>query len=555
MLRWPRRTTFFMLVAIALLSVALRYPLVDHERYQADSYYIHLLSASIVDSHRAVWTLEITSFFGYYPVSYPTGVPMVVAELSDLTGMNVETCILVLGIFVGIALSFGSFIVARRFLNSSALCLLCVFIVTVSPRIIDSSYWVGSARTPLVLMIMLLFILVTGLFGWTPRRVTLLGLIVITAFACLAVHHMAILILIFAVTYLMAEFFVMALGRKGRRKFLVRVAAYGGILVAAFVLSMTGFINISQGPLEASVGEGGFFPTNFLGLNTLSKLASSYVQQMSIGLIAGALGIVYLLRKIHISPKTMFIPLIIPAFIPIVGNSLYLSMLLMPFVAVVIALGYAWMFKLKPFPKFWKGLVCVLLLASLLFPGFMVSHWNNEKYATGDRVVAAPEAHSAGLYEKYSLGDVPFLWNNEVLAAQVSAFSEGTAIRSGVPAVIAGLVDPKVVKEGTTTNEWPQVMYQRFIWPREGVIGDQLILMMSGDGVERQVPQFINAAEGRTSFLCMIDRNTPGSFSNTYSQLPSELATRIGNGVGPHVDSYIIYSDQRVSWYAVRLWP
>ncbi|MFY9606099.1 MAG: hypothetical protein WAS24_05155, partial [Thermoplasmata archaeon] len=88
MSRVPRNTVLLLLLALILLSVAVRYPLVEHERYQTDSYYIHYLSKTIADDGYAKWTFNSLSYIGYYPFSYPAGVPFLISELSSATGVS-----------------------------------------------------------------------------------------------------------------------------------------------------------------------------------------------------------------------------------------------------------------------------------------------------------------------------------------------------------------------------------------------------------------------------------------------------------------------------------
>jgi hypothetical protein len=89
-----KKVVLLFLAVLILLSIAVRYPLVEHERFQTDSYTIHYFAKSIVDNGYARWTFHALSYLGYYPISYPSGSAFFLAEFSSVTGMELESSIL-----------------------------------------------------------------------------------------------------------------------------------------------------------------------------------------------------------------------------------------------------------------------------------------------------------------------------------------------------------------------------------------------------------------------------------------------------------------------------
>jgi type IV secretory pathway VirB3-like protein len=143
-----KRTLILLLGALLLLSIVVRYPLVEHERYQTDSYTIHNLSKSILDFGQAKWIFNPLSYFGLYPLSYPTGVPLVLAELSVATGVSVEFAILLSNMMFGLLFCLGVFLLSRQLIGRSDYVLLATFFAVLSARFVDTTYWNGSARGP-----------------------------------------------------------------------------------------------------------------------------------------------------------------------------------------------------------------------------------------------------------------------------------------------------------------------------------------------------------------------------------------------------------------------
>ncbi|MCU0852471.1 MAG: hypothetical protein MUC90_04340 [Thermoplasmata archaeon] len=153
--RFGRRTVLLLLAVLLLISIGLRYPLVEHERYQTDSYYIHWLARTITDDGQAEWTLNPLSYVGYYPLSYPSGAPFLVAEVSVLTGTGIEFSILLISMLLGVMLCLGVFVMARSFLARDQFVILATLLAILGPRFLDTTYWDASARGPMVVLVVL----------------------------------------------------------------------------------------------------------------------------------------------------------------------------------------------------------------------------------------------------------------------------------------------------------------------------------------------------------------------------------------------------------------
>ena len=192
MLRMKGKSVVMALISLILLSIILRYPLVSHERFQTDSYFIHILAGSIINEGRAVWTIDPLSYVGYYPLSYPSGMPFLLSEVSIMTGTSIEVSILISSLVFGILFCIIVFCLARVFLRNNMAIILAVFFTVLAPRFVDTTYWNGSARGPAVVLIALA-ILVASQYELN-RRIIFLVLSIPVVFIVLALHHMVILL-------------------------------------------------------------------------------------------------------------------------------------------------------------------------------------------------------------------------------------------------------------------------------------------------------------------------------------------------------------------------
>ena len=100
-MRFSRRVNYLLLGALVFLNIALRFPKGLHEEGY-DSFFIHVLSNSIVDAGHAKWVLHPMSLYGLYPLSYPSSQPFLLAGGSLLSGIDMEMMILLNSIVLGL---------------------------------------------------------------------------------------------------------------------------------------------------------------------------------------------------------------------------------------------------------------------------------------------------------------------------------------------------------------------------------------------------------------------------------------------------------------------
>jgi hypothetical protein len=302
--KFSRKTILLLLLTLVLIAVVVRYPLVQHERYQTDSYFVHYLAKSIGDDGFAKWTFHPLSYFGYYPVSYPFGMPVILAELSALTGLSIELSILVAdmmfaGLFVLIV-----FCLSREFLERPEYILLAAFFASVGPRFVDTTYWNGSARGPAVVLMTLLVLL--ALRASTTRQNRLYVLAGLVCFACVSIHHMAVLILLYVFGFVLAViglwYVRMMKGTKIRR---LAIASFvvACTLVALSVLSYFGMLAAS---ISRAFGDRGFFSTESALLSTLLNMGVSYTHQIGFVLLLSIAGLFIVLTRPIFTVRALF---------------------------------------------------------------------------------------------------------------------------------------------------------------------------------------------------------------------------------------------------------
>jgi hypothetical protein len=551
-----------LLLALLLFTLVLRYPMVEHERYQADSYFIHRLSQSIVNEGRALWTFNSLSYIGYYPFSYPSGAPFFMAELALLTGLSVESTILVSGMLFGMMFCLGAFCIAREFLSDSRFVLVATLFMVLGSRFIDTTYWVGSARGPLVvLMILSVFV---AFRASSLRRPLLLPIAVVLAFGCLALHHMAVLYFFFGVAFVIASLgadFVIKRAKAHKGKVF---AIYTAIVATAIAVASFGLFEVFT---DAIVGfqDESLFGSQSTFVSIVLNLSSSYTSQIGLILPVAVVGALFVYRKRRLYARRLYPLMLLISFIPLLGQGLYVAMLMTPFVAILGTIWIAKWFDPLRRNRYAVFALVAILAGSAFLQGWNVDNWNNRTYMTGDTVEVPSQVFNDANYLQYETHDEYVVSNAVVLSMQLSSIASAQFLSSGVGSILTG----------DTTREQVEgnVSLSVAIFPRNL----QELIEYNGDeyAVERNVNSLMTVGvrfaktvgvgsdyfSSHSHLVVVVDNNWPSTLVTQYSfqraVFPSELlraswgSSTSADG-GP-LDSYLMYQSERVSLFIVGL--
>lgn len=562
---FSKRTILCILVLLVLLSIVFRFPTVEHERYQADSYYIHLLSQSIVDDNYAIWTVTPLSLFGYYPMSYPSGVPFALAEISILTGCSVECSILFLDVFVAALFSLTVFCLGREFIRRNELVLLAVFFATVGPRFIDTSFMVGSARAPMVvLMVLMVFVcLRVNPHRWVPH----LLVAALLTFGCFACHHMAVFFVMFGAAYVVSLFGIAAVSRRSVLHLNRSMAVYSAlILVTALFVSFV-FIDSLWPEVTASFSGGRFSSLLPDTLTVFVNMGVSYTRQIGFVLLLAVIGPIVFWSKIRMTPRNVFLVFVLIAFIPLLGRPLYVSMILLPFVSILGAKMVVLFMRNGANNKSSVAFISALVCCSLLLPILSIQDWNSHEYLSGDTVEVDSQVYNDASYLHGQAYQQTTVSNSVILSLQLSALSGCHPMRPGLYQVLSGDLSPDDLKSNVTWTEadFPENLYSWFAYrSSENVRYYVLGLMTMGFA-------FMDSSLGTSSgayayfsehsrFFVTIDADLQGRYVSEYgissAVLPSELRNasfESSDGKTVLVPSYQIYASAGTIAYLVEL--
>lgn len=563
-----KRTVLLLIFAVILLSLAVRYPLVEHERYQADSYYIHLLSQGIVSDGYAKWTFHPLSYFGYYPVSYPSGGPFIIAEFSLVTGMSVELTILVLSNILGVMFCLTAFCLSRELLHNVELVTLATLLAALGPRLVDTTYWVGSARG--LVAVLLILLVMTLLRAGSMRSRVLLTVGLVFAFASFATHHMAILLVFFGLAYLIAIVLSRLFNRlHGRSKMSEVILAACGIL---FVCAITGLsqVDFVRTSLESTFGESSVFDLGHEVPSVVFNMGIIYANQIGIVALFAVLYVPRLLRSKRLTVRSALTVSVPIAFMPILSQPFYVSIVILPFVSVM---GVSWFAKgtsKKLHKKLVAASIFILIVASAALPVMSIVRWNSNEYLSGDTIEVAPQVFNDATYIMHAFEHSYALSNSEVLSHQLAAISRVPFMIDGVPAALSSDIDQTSVTGNVSwsNTDFPVNLYVWFDYSQQRYIYFAWSNLMFGgikflSGTDEIASFARDYLSRHTTLVVVLDNELESEFAGRWSILPSEFVDEVRESEWLEFDaygyvmkplpSYAIYRSERISSYVVGL--
>jgi hypothetical protein len=333
-----RKTTLALLLAIICFNLLLRYPQSEHE-VGVDSFFIHALSGTIVADGHAKWILNPLSLFGWYPLSYPSAGPFLLASTSVTTGVNLEASILLVAMMLGPIGILGAFIMARQFRPETSFGLCVALIYGLAPRFLSFTLWSASTRN--------LFMAILPIFVWAllrqHRRNSAANLVAfVLSLSILAATHRLIVLMVAVFLAFLVAVVVQVAARTLRIRFpefvlqnaTRRVAPYAVILS---LVALSGGVLLGTNVLQDySKGEllSGSHPAT-----QATNLAISIARSGGLALPLLPIGLVKVVRQRNKGIGESFLAMALLALIPTLSLRNYAGFLILPFLAIFGALG------------------------------------------------------------------------------------------------------------------------------------------------------------------------------------------------------------------------
>jgi hypothetical protein len=402
------------LSAMVFASLAMRFP-GDHEA-GVDSFAIHTLAQSIVSSGNAAWILNPLSYFGWFPVSYPSAGPFLLACMSSETGTDVEATILLSSMLLGLLGILTSFLMAREFRPDSYFALTVAFVYSFAPRFLAFNLWQASTRN--------IFMALLPLFVWamlrfyrerSPKNLFVASLMFLLLAAS---HRLVVLVVIMMAAFLLAVVLVTGYKviRRARPELVMRSSRLGLTRWAALVATVTfgaGFLVAANVLSQYNVGElasGTDFPTEFL------NLAVSITRSVGLAAPLALVGLVYSPWVRSPGVRESFAVAGLIALVPTLLLRDYTGFYILPFLALFAAYGLRWMAdRLRGHRRLLRAMSAGTVAAVLLTSGAIL------EYEIAHNPPLSRTTYSAANYASFVVGDATVVCNEPVTCSRIAA--------------------------------------------------------------------------------------------------------------------------------------
>ena len=565
-----KRAVLTLMLLIVLVSILLRYPLVEHERHN-DTFFNRLLADSILEDDYAVWTFHSLSYVGYYPLSYPSGMAFLLAEISEMAGVNLSASIILLSMFSGVLFALSVFCLSRILLTRIDLCVLAVALSILAPRFVDTSYWSGSARAPFIALAMLT-VFVAFRTGSTGRP-AFGAVLAIATIGCFALHHMAILLVVFPVAFLLSTLIAkvdLSFASFGSRIRMKRTRA--GLLVVILGIAVFLFALLTLEYYERSL-EDSFASTNLLSSSeelpivtvTLNMIAS-YTHQIGPVLLIATIGLPFYFIRKEPTATMLFPVLLIICFIPLLPRAQYITMILAPFAAVLGATFFEQALKKRRWRRQVKALLLIVICTSFVMPVWSVQRWNDHAPGSGEAVESNMQLFVDAEYLHTFEDDAYVISNNELLTNRLAGVTGVIFLKPGMYSVLSGDVTAESVEGNVSTSQrdFPEYLYVLFSYDNDYVIQLNLYRFVTkgcqfpASGIDFWHEE-IGYYDAHSRLLVVVDNRWPDvyvwSWGVADAKLPSELRNaqwQIDSTIYP-LHSYSIYISERITLYATEV--
>ena len=343
---YKKRYILFLLVFFAALNLAARYPLDHPVPHGSDTLTVMQLSDSLSENDQAGWTLTLLSYFGLYPLSYPSGMPFLLSEASDLSGLSPNAIVWIIDGIFSILLLLAGFMLFRTFRISDETAVIFAGLMAMTPFFLYYTYGQAATRGLLIPITVFGLLFMFWKIDSLWKRIALFSIFTILAFA---IHRTAVIVvLIEGVSFIALSLASTIYGSSLRpRVVLYCCIVFCGlfVLIWPFIPGLneiyTGIPEVSssfyEGELEFRTG---YFFEGDSPIVILANLGSNYVGSMGLVILLLPLLVPALYpRSFKSSFREIFVVLTLASFMFVVWKVQYMQLLIIPFLYLAIALA------------------------------------------------------------------------------------------------------------------------------------------------------------------------------------------------------------------------
>lgn len=448
-----KKIQYMLLAILVIVNIALRYPSTPHE-IGWDSFFIHGLAESISTYGYAKWLIHPLSVFGYYPLSYAIAVPLILSEMSQITGLSMEWTIWVFCIIEGILAVLFAYIMAGEISNNELFKFMVALAFSISTGMLWFTTWTISTRG-LLLVFIPLFIY-SLLKTRTSSKIKYGSLCVVIFIVSMMIHNLYIFLVFILIAYyssiLLYEFkdrFSKHVKVSRPITFLILIALFGFLFYLPFLSFLTKVFSGYTG--------------NVLGYKQILVLAITYGANIGILVFIGVFGLIMLLYKKEKDQLDLFLIIFALLFTPLLFIMGYASLGVLPLSSILIGLGFLDLTKFLTKEKAKLITIAIIIVVAVSWAG-LAQVWHpgvlKESTPTQPRYMSDSNFNTALWLDHHLNTNERIVSNDGILSVRLSAISQAQSITQYGPyELINEFVDKNCIKVE---------LKPIYLWPDDG---------------------------------------------------------------------------------------
>jgi hypothetical protein len=432
-MKLDKRTTLAMFGFLIFVNFTFRFAQLGNHEEGSDSFLIHTLANTITNFGYAKWIIHPWSYFGFTPLSYPCAVPYLISGISQTTGTDMETSILIFS-FATTLFGLGSaYLMAMEFKRDHLFAFIVAFSYSLSPIFIEYTMWQATTRSLFMAFLPLLVWSFLRTFGDRPKKNINIFFCILFFVVLGTVHHMFLLLPLFIIAYFSSIFIYNQLRKKrSTNHWLYRYQTIA-ITTVFIVLLIPQFSQ--QGiysPVSWETYKTGLYFNGDAEYIIFLNLIIDYWSRtgfFAFFAIFGFFLLIYRPRKnisdiltrykLDMSYSEIFLLFCLLMTIPFITMGVYVSLIFLTFMCVVI--GYA-VIKIINLMRKRKNILrtffIIFIAVSLIFSVFMINHWDT--YFTSRPM--SEQSYATGIYVSENFENTS-ISNDGLLGNRISSIS------------------------------------------------------------------------------------------------------------------------------------
>jgi hypothetical protein len=376
---------------------------------------------------------------------------------------------------------------------------------------------------------------------------------------------MAVLIILYGFGFVLAviglRYVRMMKGTRIRR---LAVASFLGActFVALSVLYYFGMLAVT---ISRTFGDQGFFSIESALMSTLLNMGVSYTHQIGFVLLLSIAGLFIVLRRPVHTARSLYPISVILVSVPVLGSSLYVSMLLSPFVAILGLVYVREALRNEQRKKLVLFVVGTLVIVSLVFPIWSSQRWNGFEPIPGATVEVNNQVFDDATYLRVNAYQRYAISNGGPAATQLQSLTDLYFLNSDISLAASGDLTASELRENITPSRmsFPWNTYVWFEYKNQYDIGNIIReIMYSGSAfVNRSGDDIIKAKElfsSHPKVFIVVDNDFPTQYLDLYGIRNAVFLTELRNsqpsyGGNALFQSFMVYQSERITTYVLNM--